>query len=99
MATNSTGIDEALHRAQQHYDDLNKRMRTAPASARDEWRALQDRWTRFCEECARAVAADDKRTLLSDQALGLVAEEFEKAFRRIAEECASFADGSASGAP
>lgn len=99
MATNSTRIDEALQRAQQHYDDLIERMRTAPASARDEWRVLQDRWTRFYEDCAKVAAAGDEPTHLSDQALGLVAEEFEKAFRRIAKECVSSAERSASSAP
>ena len=94
MDTNSTGFRIAIENAKRLNNELSEVMKCAPSEARDEWCALQDRWLRFCEDCDCAETRPAEQAATVEFSLELVAEEFEKAFRRIAKTCRQAAVGS-----
>jgi seryl-tRNA synthetase len=83
MTGKQSDFDSLVDELEQQRDELLLKMHLARAEARDEWEELEGKWRDLQQRLPEARKAANESADNIGAALGLVAEEIDKAYKRL----------------
>ena len=83
MTDTNEGLDKLIADLKQQRDELALKMHLAKAEARDEWEELEQKWDELQTRLPALREAASESAKDVGTALGLVAEEIGKAYKRL----------------
>ena len=83
MTGKQSDVDRLVDGLEQQRDELLLKIHLAKAEARDEWEELEDKWQNLQQRLPEAREAASESADNIGAALGLVAEEIGKAYKRL----------------